>query len=540
MELLKQSTGQARDVFVSMPPLSRVIFIAMMILVIGGLAMFIRSSSTPNHELLFGGRTLVDHELDAIELAFSRSGLNAWSREGRQIQIPRDKRSEYLSALSEASALPFTLRNPMQEALESNNLFDSNSARDSREMLAKEQDLGMKITAFPDIQWASVEYDQGEKRGLSATRPQSASVLVMPEGSQPLHPNRIKSIEDLVRGSFAGLESEDIVVIDTNAEASGAVENEDPLFRKQKEAEASIEQKLRGLLAGFPAKIAVSAEIDPTMDAHRAVLKIQSEPVHLVTPKKLIDVMQNQESLIGSSSEIASVIGNRSVIVEETVNAPANPEDGTIQGQQYEASRLASLQIKSVRVSVGLPTSYYEQLFDQESSKINPMVIREKRPAMSEEDFERLRAKTKKVIQTAVTVLLPSVTKQDDTPLVEVWDYADFPNDEIFAIKNSDGFLAWLSGSWVTLLVVSICVFGLWNVLGGFRAYRTKVHLPNSDVMLSRTGELSQQEQPQPNLHSMLDAEGDPPEVERALSTSVESDPEAATKVIRSWIRQAA
>ena len=240
MELLKQSTGQARDVFVSMPPLSRVIFIAMMILVIGGLAMFIRSSSTPNHELLFGGRTLVDHELDAIELAFSRSGLNAWSREGRQIQIPRDKRSEYLSALSEASALPFTLRNPMQEALESNNLFDSNSARDSREMLAKEQDLGMKITAFPDIQWASVEYDQGEKRGLSATRPQSASVLVMPEGSQPLHPNRIKSIEDLVRGSFAGLESEDIVVIDTNAEASGAVENEDPLFRKQKEAEASI------------------------------------------------------------------------------------------------------------------------------------------------------------------------------------------------------------------------------------------------------------------------------------------------------------
>ena len=36
--------------------------------------------------------------------------------------------------------------------------------RNSREMLAKEQDLGIKIAAFPDVQWASVDYDEGEKK----------------------------------------------------------------------------------------------------------------------------------------------------------------------------------------------------------------------------------------------------------------------------------------------------------------------------------------------------------------------------------------
>ena len=77
-----------------------------------------RSASDSSHEMLFGGRSLVDHELDAIELAFSRAGLDAWQRSGRQIQIPKEKRSEYLAALSDTSAAPpFTLRNPMKEAM---------------------------------------------------------------------------------------------------------------------------------------------------------------------------------------------------------------------------------------------------------------------------------------------------------------------------------------------------------------------------------------------------------------------------------------
>ncbi len=248
MDLLKQSTGQAREAFVAMPMQSRVISIMLVVAIVIGLAFLVRGSESAGKQMLFGGRSFSEQELDAIELAFSRAGLSAWKREGRRIEIPAESKAEYLAALQESSSLPITLRSYMKEAIKNTNIFDSTGLRDSRETLAKQQDLGIKISAFPDVQWASVEYDQGERRGLSRTRPQSASVLVIPEGTMSLSRNRIKDIENLVRGSYAGLSSDDIEVIDTNSTSGSSLADEDdPLLRKQREAEARVEQKVRSI-----------------------------------------------------------------------------------------------------------------------------------------------------------------------------------------------------------------------------------------------------------------------------------------------------
>lgn len=539
MELLKQSTGQAREALTALTPLSRIIAVVMILLVLIGSAFIMRSSSTVSHELLFGGRLLVDHELDAIELAFSRAGLNAWQRAGRQIQIPKDKKAEYLAALKETSSLPFTLRNPMQEAMEASNLFDSSALRDAREMLAKEQDLGMKIAAFSDVQWASVDYDEGEKRGLSSTRQQSASVLVVPENDRPLGRSRINSIEQLVRGSFAGLQSENIVVIDANATSEEAGWDEDPLLRKQKEAEARIEQKLIDLLAGFPAKIAVSAQIDPTMDMERAVLRVESDTVHLVKPRTLVDVMGDTRSLLGARSDQASVIGTRSVSInrsEEVIEKDSAPS--IIQDQKYEASRLASLQVKSVRVSVGLPTSYYEQLYAQEYSRQNPTIGPDGVPTIAEADLEKLRTKTKSIIQTAVAVLLPEQPSgYSATSLVEVWDYIDFPATKMESEQDSQAILGWLAKSWQTVLLVSVVVLALWSSLGFVRSNRLKGQ--SADLQLSDRDEISTSIFP--NQGQAVDGPArQARSIERDLSAAFETDPETGANVIRQWMNQAA
>ena len=539
MELLKQSTGQAREALTALTPLSRIIAVVMILLVLIGSAFIMRSSSTVSHELLFGGRLLVDHELDAIELAFSRAGLNAWQRAGRQIQIPKDKKAEYLAALKETSSLPFTLRNPMQEAMEASNLFDSSALRDAREMLAKEQDLGMKIAAFSDVQWASVDYDEGEKRGLSSTRQQSASVLVVPENDRPLGRSRINSIEQLVRGSFAGLQPENIVVIDANATSEEAGWDEDPLLRKQKEAEARIEQKLIDLLAGFPAKIAVSAQIDPTMDMERAVLRVESDTVHLVKPRTLVDVMGDTRSLLGARSDQASVIGTRSVSInrsEEVIEKDSAPS--IIQDQKYEASRLASLQVKSVRVSVGLPTSYYEQLYAQEYSRQNPTIGQEGVPTIAEADLEKLRTKTKSIIQTAVAVLLPEQPSgYSATSLVEVWDYIDFPATKMESEQDSQAILGWLAKSWQTVLLVSVVVLALWSSLGFVRSNRLKGQ--SADLQLSDRDEISTSIFP--NQGQAVDGPArQARSIERDLSAAFETDPETGANVIRQWMNQAA
>lgn len=540
MDLLKQSTGQAREAFTALPPISRAIAFLLIIFLLIGSMFLVRSSSGLNHELLFGGRLLVDHELDAIELAFSRSGLNDWKREGRQIQIPKDRRSEYLAALNDKSALPFTLRNPMQEAMEASNLFDSTSLRDAREMLAKEQDLGIKISSFPDVQWASVDYDEGEKRGLSSSRQQSASVLVVPEDDRPLNRSRIKSIEQLVRGSFAGLNAEDIVVIDANATSGELADDYDPLLRKQKEAEARIEQKLVDLLEGFPAKIAVSAQIDPTMDVERAILRVKSDSIHLVKPRTLVDVMGDKRSIFGVRAEQASVIGTRSVSIRpsEEQLIVEKPDAGLVQDQKYEASRLASLQVKSVRVSVGLPTSYYEQLHAQEYSRQHPTVGDEGVPMITEAELEEFRTKTEKIIQTAVTVLLPKVQSgNSEAPLVEVWDYIDFPPPAGSKPQSSEVILGWIAESWQTLLLVSTVVLVIWSTLIYIRSNRLK-STGSITEMGARVG-MSSSNLP---IDATPDEEGSQggQAIERDLSASFESDPETGANVIRQWISQAA
>lgn len=539
MDLLRQSTGQARQALNSMPPLSRAVLAVMLLLVLASGSFLYRSASDSSHEMLFGGRSLVDHELDAIELAFSRAGLDAWQRSGRQIQIPKEKRSEYLAALSDTSALPFTLRNPMKEAMQASNLFDSTSMRNSREMLAKEQDLGIKIAAFPDVQWASVDYDEGEKRGLSSPKQQSASILVIPQTDSPLSHNRIKSIQELVRGSFAGLNAEDIVVIDTNANPDDGVFNEDPAFRKQKEVETRIEQKVRNLLADFPAKIAVSAQIDDASDKQRALLKIRSDTVNLLTPKTLLDVLDNKHPVSTSKRDSASVIGNRSVVITSSFDDLVREAADTIgkENQTNDYSEFKSLRIKSVRVSVGLPTSYYQQLHTQEFRKNKPGKVGEDVPGMTDQDLADLRGKTEDVIRSAVTVLLPEAKSAlTDTPLVEVWDYTDFSGVGVTSTNQAESIFGWMINSKNHLLYLALSFLTLLAVVGYSKFSSQRKLLSHEDKAAAESLRLHEMTKRHGELYRPTDHAS---KLERQLSASFESDPELGAKVIQNWIRQA-
>jgi flagellar M-ring protein FliF len=545
MDLLKQSTGQAREAFAAMPVPSRVISIMLIAAIVIGLAFLVRGSDSAGKQLLFGGRTLTEHELDAIEMAFSRAGLSDYHREGRRMEIPTATRAEYLAALTESSSLPITLRSHTKEAIESTNIFDSSELRDSREMVAKEQDLGIKISAFPDVQWASVEYDKGERRGFSTARPQSASVLVIPEGNLPLSRNRIKDIENLVRGSYAGLSNEDIVVIDTNSTSgSSLAEEDDPLLRKQREAEARIEQKVRSLLAGFPAKVAVSAEIDPTMDVQKAVLSYDAEPTHLLNRSTKTEIVNNRQPVRGVPGTATNAIGNRAVSLDEDLETSRTKEDTRettgVAGQQYEASRMASLQVKSARVSVGLPTSYYEKLHATDFLKKNNDKTELDVPAMSDADLENLRSRTKKIIQSAVTVLLPEVEAGTDRfPLVEVWDYTDLPQAAPEKPEAAKLVLTWLAESWQRLALIGLAVLALLVARSAAKA-GNEVAPPPEFV------EGFGLEIPSPPAH---EEEGDEEKDRMTITGSslkeellmlVEGNPEVAANVIRGWVGEAA
>ncbi|MGV3483612.1 MAG: flagellar M-ring protein FliF C-terminal domain-containing protein [Planctomycetaceae bacterium] len=548
MNFFQQAIAPLRESFLAMPMQSRVIAGMLVATIALGLGLLVRGTGGTNDEYLFGGRTLGENEVDSVELAFSQAGLSGWTREGRRIKIPRETRSEYLSALQASSSLPMELRSSMQEAIDQSTPFESSEQRLSREMHAKEQDLGRKIMAFPDIRYASVEYDRGERFGMSRQRSQSASVLVSPEGTEPLSKARENMIKDLIRGSFAGMNAEDVVVTDTNSTHSNSpLEGEDPLLRKRLEEEASYEQKILKTLVGYgPNRVAAHAEIDPTMGVEKTSLKYDGERTTLSEYSKKVDSESARPAQGGVPGVVPNAIGNRATSLESMESIQKSKADereaSGVVGQEYEQSRMASFQVRRVRVSVGIPSSYYDQVLLQDFLRENPgkSAVDAVKPTAAQ--LQAKKDETQQRIQAAVTPLLPVLpVGEDPFPLVQVWDYPDLPALVTDTAGPADVALSWLADSWQTLAMLGLAVLAVLiarSALTGMSSGPTPgfnegfgLELPAPPVV----DETDKKTIDQPEGMQITGGS-----LKEELVRLVESNPDVAANVLRSWISDAA
>ena len=544
MSFLDQTKDQAKEAFTGMPMQSRIIAIMLVGVIAIGLAYLVRDGGTTKKDILFGGQSFAENDLAAIEVAFSRAGLSGWEREGRRIRVPSESKAEYLAALEDSATLPMALRSSVQEALNAMSVFDSSDLMVARASHAKAQDLGHKIGTFPEVRWAAVEYDRGERRGLSRSRPQSASVVVQPEGTSALSRQKVLAIKELVRGSYAGMSSDDVVVIDTNSTSSSSlVDDDDPILRKQREVEGQVEQKVRGLLAGYPgARVGVSAEIDPTMDTRKTVVKFDAEPTNLTSKSRKTEITSSRAPNGGVPGTGPNAITNRAVSLENPAQQSKTKEDERettgVAGQQYEDSRVASLQVTKVRVSVGLPVSYYESVFQRDALRKDPETAVEDLN-FTDTELEKLRAKTERDIRSAVTVLLPEVSAgANPDPLVTVWDYPDLPQAEAPGPDTVGIALTWLAGSWQTIVLVMLAFVALLVARSAAKG--------TGDSSPPEFAEGFGLELPAPPPEPEMDEEdsdsmtitGDT--LKDELLEIVESNPEVAANVIRGWVGEAA
>lgn len=545
MSLLSDSSDQLRSTIADMPIPSRAIAGMLVIAIAIGLGLLVRGTGSTSTDLLFGGRMLGEGEVDAVEIAFSQAGLNGWIREGNRIRVPTETRSDYYAALEDSAALPMKLRTSTQQAISDTGTFESNEQRLSRVMHAKEQDLGKKIEQFPDIRTASVEYDRGERYGLSRSRPQSASVVVQPAGSGPISRSREQMIKELIRGSYAGMTTDDVVVIDTNGSAVGSgSDDDDPLLRKQREAESYVEQKIRSVLSGYgPIRVAAFAEIDPTMDTEKTILTYD-EPTTLQSMQKTLEskTSRPEQGGVPGAGPNANVTSNRATSIEAAEIASVDEserESSSVAGTQYENSRLASLQVQRVRVTVGLPESYYQKIWVQKQLRENPDTPTADIPALADADLQELKDETEESIKSGVTQVLPAVAAgQDSFPLVEVWNYPDLPDPLPLEAETTKLALTWLAGHWQSIAMIMLAFFALIVALtaakkggqGSPREFNEGFGLelpkPPPEVVESNDDD-----------ESMTITGGT---LKDELVVLVESNPEVAANVIRGWVGEAA
>lgn len=550
--MLLKALDQFRNIFAAMPVQSRVIAVLLVSVMVMALGFLIRGSGTAQCEYLLGGKLFDENELDAAEMAFGKAHLSGCQRDGRRLLIPSAKRSEFLEALEASAALPTSLRSHIQAAIDSSTPFESSEQRTARVGHAKQRDLSDDIAKFPDVRSASVTYDEGERIGLGRGRKQSASVFVQPEGDEPLSQARIQMIKKMIRYSFAGMSIEDVEVTDANASSlAGEFDSNDPLARKRREEEAYYEQKIRSQLAGYgEIRVKTFADIDPTMGVEKASVKYDSQPTRMTKTRRDYEIESTSPvSEDGIVSQIGALISsNRSVKIHSPKKSATTQVEETstehIAGQEYETTRTAALAVKRIRVSIGLPSSYYHQVHLQQFLHNNPGKKPAELDSLSDSKLEDLRHCTKLAIQSAVLPLLPDVAgEQTEGPLVEVWDYPDLPEHVMHASSAGQATLTWLADSWQTIAMLSLAAMALLTARGAIQAWLGGVD--KAKVTRDRGHDRNPAKAAFTELHAHSADRVEPRDVQTdrvqsELIERVERDPVLAARVLQSWMSEAA
>lgn len=497
-------------------PLQKRAFVSVMIVaVVAGAFLLLGRSKQPTSEYLFGGRSLADQELDSVEIAFSRAGLNGWQRDQSKIKIPTEKRNEYLSALDDSAALPVSLRSTVQQAIDKASLFESTSQRVSRERHAKQQDLGNKLAAFPEIRWASVEHDEGERHGFSGVRTQSASVVVCPEGTSPLPISRIETIREFIRGSYADMQSNDVVVIDTNADPNSC-HITDPIAHRQHEEQARLEQEVLEVLQGYGA-IRVNAHIELR---HVDGNSLTAESQFLTTNTAKSKSSPSEPDLLSELfNRVTRVKANSSKRVKTAIAPAEEPTRGGSGASMTPPDNKPT--IGTVHLSIGVPDSYFEATWERLATQ-NGTASTEIAPGQ----LAQLQEFTKANILAAVRPAVLARISADAANTVEVYSYPDAENAVAMplvgdTIATTSGFQSqhWMIVGAVGLFVAAILLSSFLAKPGA----KTNPTLGTSSEMAVK------------DCSDVALAD-----VDEGLTKLVEENPDRAIEVIQAWLTEAA
>ncbi len=547
MNLLKESTEQFRNAFLAMPMASRAIAIMLVVVIAVGLGILIRGSGNTEGTYLFGGESFNEQELAKMELGFAQARLSNWTRENKRIKVPSDSVHEYLKALADAGTLPSHLESSVAEALGQSNPLELNDQFKFRAEHARLEDLAKQIQMFPDIKWAAVQYDES-KHGFSNQHRHTASVTVMPQGDRPLSPARERKIKEFVSGSFANLDPENVVVIDTNSSASGVWDDEEnELLATKRRVEMDLEIRIRKLLSVYgDVGVGVTAEIDPTLRSQTTKVDYtERTPLHENSRK--LKVETNKGIAGGVPGAGPNGVGaNQGMSLNDVPTTSTTSEDqrssqGVI-GQTYEQSEQAPLLTRRVTASIRLPKSYYETTYRSEYLKQNPDAKIADIPPMTPEQLAKRREEIQTNIQSAVAPLLPGVEAgADRLKLVTVWDYEELPTAPATLPAMSDKALSWLAKSWQTIGLIGLALVALLVARSVARNISPPVPTPFEEGFgLEIPKPIEPAKGGAGDEHDAPGMQITGGSLKEELTDLIEKNPDVAANVLRSWIGDAA
>lgn len=558
MDFLNTASVQVRELFRSMTPGARLttgLLLAILVVSFGYLA---------NHQIsgpdafLMGGEPFSAAQIPAMEAAFSEAQLTDYSIDGNRIRVPRGTQAAYMGALADAGALPPNFGSYLESAIRTGGVFESDQQRKRKDKVALQSELALILRSMQGVENASVLYDVQKGVGLDRGKDTvTATVSIKPTGSRPLDPSQVPMIRHLVAGAIAGLKPSNVTVADLSGrhypgggdQGTIAVDaSEDPYYARQQMYERRLKEKIIQALRFIPG-VDVQVTANLSRDLRNVVKQTDYKPRAVIIESKAdtttFKTINTRPS--GRPGVLAEGPGEGLTILSAALSTTNDEE--RIQERQRRAVRtmhtereVIGLIPQSVRVTVGIPSNYYTQVWYEQNKPADGEEA--KKPEAKE--LEDLESKTKDKIQNAIVPLLPPVDAGEDPfSHVAVTTYPSLTPEPLTEPSFSQNAMSWAGQYGSTFAMMGLALFSLLVLRSIVRSLPPPERTPTGQPKLSLLAEdegsqevegIASNEESVDHLKRRI-AKG--PNLKDDLSEIVQEDPEAAANILRAWISNA-
>jgi flagellar biosynthesis/type III secretory pathway M-ring protein FliF/YscJ len=552
----------ARQIFMSMPPASRVMSILLVVAIAISTAFLVRGTTNTSKTPILDGHVFSDSELKQAYGAFSSAGLKEFESDGNRILVPASLQDLYVKAMVDGQAFPEDLGNATDTALNSGNMFEPMATRDAKARHAKAKDVSNAISKLTFVDYAFVTYDE-RRDGFAGNTQQTAEVVVKPVGSHVLSDLEKRSIAQLVSHVYAGLGYENVGVTDANSglHFSGST---DPMTAEQSRAyvmkrqvESDLKKKALGQLVGYgDVRLEVTARLDPTLREAKESIEYNEKPTtissHVLRSDSLSERPQpsgrpGAETNAGGANQPVSLA---SANLSKQTTKDSEEKERRIAGHTATLVETAGLELVDASFSISIPRSYYARAWQREWLELNPGVATDTMPSMTVQDIVRIKQATFTQIEDSLKPLLPPEPPGGDRAVrIQVTDYLDTEPQPLPTASMAQTAMVWFARSWQTVGMFGLALVALFVMRSALKSSSS-----NADAEFKRGFDI-----PLDNAFDETDFNDDSEESSTGTSSTskprlatsggnsrenlgelIQEDPAAAVNILRGWIGDAA
>lgn len=537
MDVLRRAIAQLHDLYRSMTPGSRLMAAMLAVALLVGLGYIgTQQVARPDADLLHGV-PVAKSRLPLMEAAFGKAKLKDFAIRGSSIFVPHGQEAKYMEALSAANALPPGLGDAQRAAINGGSFLEIGSHREQqRDKIAKQEAVASAIRSRPGIEDASVIYDENKTNGFQA-KVAKAVAYVWPVGSNQLDEATVIDIRNDVVGAYAELKPENVTVSDLNSHAwSGSVGSADEI--RYRSTKRDYEQGLKTKILGVLHIPGVSVELNVEFDHGQVVRTTPAIPA-ANQPNGLGARPANQDNRSGRP-EASAQLSNVTAVLDAVLSGSSGESKKTSEPaapaaeQQVEREGVALTPI-SARVSVGVPLSYFNKIWQQQ----NPVEPGHAEKTPDRAALDQIRIQESANIQRCVAPLLPRTKDATSlTDMVTVTAYQEIPTT-----LPSEANLGWIAWSWAVqswkiLAGIGFALVCLLVLRSMVRAKPADADEPATSIIIDPAPDAATKKAAVAPPHWRRDVGVADRSLREELSELVEEDPDRAANILRNWIGQ--